>query len=1685
MKINSLNLAGGFRPHAAACALFWLGGVALHPAFAASDQEAHVTRIIKDVNVLGANKAARPAVLNDHVGPGTGVRTGADSRAELTFSDLSITRLGENTVFSFNGAGRTVQLGSGAVLVEAPPNSAAIHVNTAAFSAAVSGGTALIEFHLGGISKILILEGQGDIAPNGGLVFILPAGEMVTMTPDGKFSEPQKVDLQKIMSTSHLITEFGTLPNEDLIYQVIQQQGAGGSNPNSQPPHDTSLDDTVGRDDANPPGGSPSSGGGGGGGGGSIPVITSPDPYVIGSGTTITTDPTITTGAQTNQGALYHGSAVDGPLSAFLFGSTSGFDAVSGFDAQVQGTMEAAAFKFSDLQLTGNPTIDTTNGPISLGLIALGNITTGTPGGVINFSGLRGVLLAAQNGSVTLGPEVSFSIDHDFNAYARGDSGDLTLGANVTAGGHIDLFAQRDMSITSTISADQFYSFTGRNMTITGTDTIQAATITISSLGNISWDGETSDATPTSSDGSVTIQAVGDLNVANDLSFTRHSIGSDGLNLTVVGGGAVTIQGNLSLVVDNSSGSGSIGTGGNIDLEAGGNLTVNGSNGITLNVLNNNGGDIMDGGNISVSVGGDVTAPALSAVINNQDGGHFHGNASIAVAITGNAGFSAGGLFDIENNSFNTLQGGTLDGNAAIDFSAANVSSGTGSLNFTIHNQANGDGAGGQIGGDATITIQSANLASASTDRGDIDAEVDNDSASITRNAAINLTATGAVGSTFAGNVSFIISNTEFGEIGGNASITAQMASLGAGNELTFEIANHVGFINGGASVDVTVTGTGGVNLPNQATFEIDNEGFGTDIQPREVPTGINGDASVTLNVQHGGLMDDDGLEVSIDNTDNAIGGDATVSATVANAVQINAGAANFEIFNNAGFIGGSASVTANAGSITASNVLAQIDNTEGTITGGANISMTVSGDVTTPKGGSGVLVQLLNEGGQIGGSVGDGLVLTIGGTTTTQALQLYVDNSFNGFIDKGGNLSLTTGPVVMDGPMGAEIDNYNGGTINNGGNVTVHFGGDATDTTGSMHSFNFFVLNGGDSGVLIGPQPGGTIGTGGNITLTFDGNLATTPTMTTGSFGIEIANDTGSITDGGNIMVTSAGDVTARIVSALISNQNGTITNGANITFNTTGTITSTDFTNFEVINIGGMIGNVPEINVHAGAFSVGGALVADYDNEGGGQIGPGGTGAGLVSIISDGDVTVTDGLWVLGSISSGGTISANQIAATGATATTAIKAGSGGITQFQYVDGNNTIPLVTHTLTAPSITSTGGINFNGPDSDGTVPGQDGGTLILNPSAISFDPAGDIQGSVTLDGGAASGTEPPGSGGSLTVNASGDVTVNSNIEATSGLQDSTEPPRGNGGSVSLNSTSGSVTVSSTIQVSSDDPTPSQTPPPPIRRSNSGGNITLTSGKPSGTAIQVTSTAQLLSLLDSAATGPGGVITVKATGASSAVSVSGTVTADKGTIDIEQTGTNGSVTLGDPPSLMGPIGPDGFVPPALTMSADIIKAGALGDNGVLTVGNANLNANTLIALYGGASNGTVDFVANVTLSGATTKIIAANTVTIENGVTVTILGAAADVYANNAHYDSAHGGDGTGGAFDGSVNTHLNQAPPPFGQTSNIAQNNSPSSPNNRPGSTNSRTTITASTSSAQSNRNAPLAQPGRPTFLH
>jgi hypothetical protein len=165
--------------------------------------------------------------------------------------------------------------------------------------------------------------------------------------------------------------------------------------------------------------------------------------------------------------------------------------------------------------------------------------------------------------------------------------------------------------------------------------------------------------------------------------------------------------------------------------------------------------------------------------------------------------------------------------------------------------------------------------------------------------------------------------------------------------------------------------------------------------------------------------------------------------------------------------------------------------------------------------------------------------------------------------------------------------------------------------------------------------------------------------------------------------------------------------------------------------------------------------------------------------------------------------------------------------------------------------------------------------------------------------------------------------------------------------------------------------------------------------------------------LAAGAPGPGGEVVFRSPGGD--IDISGTVTADRGRVEIENTGANGRVTLANS-----------------TISADVVRARAFGENGVLTVGGGSISADNMLKLYADGSNGTVLFVSNVSLNGNSTKIITGNTVTISPNVVVTIGGAApAQVFTNNANYTGFGGNNSTTGTFAGAGATTQPRAAAP------------------------------------------------------
>ena len=113
-----------------------------------------------------------------------------------------------------------------------------------------------------------------------------------------------------------------------------------------------------------------------------------------------------------------------------------------------------------------------------------------------------------------------------------------------------------------------------------------------------------------------------------------------------------------------------------------------------------------------------------------------------------------------------------------------------------------------------------------------------------------------------------------------------------------------------------------------------------------------------------------------------------------------------------------------------------------------------------------------------------------------------------------------------------------------------------------------------------------------------------------------------------------------------------------------------------------------------------------------------------------------------------------------------------------------------------------------------------------------------------------------------------------------------------------------------------------------------------------------------------------------------------------------------------------------------TIAADVVKVGVLGINGTLRIGGSSISANTLLHLYAPGSKGVVDFLSDVTLnSTGSVPVIAANTVTIEKGVVVTIAGSSpANVFANVPNYNNS-----TSGTFAGAgATTQPLDGRPPF-----------------------------------------------------
>jgi hypothetical protein len=1071
-------------------------------AIAAPLQEARVSQVIQDVRLLEPQATPRPAIVNDKVTLGRALRTGVESRAELTFTDLTITRLGANTIFSLTAGAREINLKNGTILVQVPAKAGAVKINTASVTVGITGGTALLS--MGPPLKFMVLEGVGTIYPKGHpeKAATVQGGEMVLMTADGRFTLPQQFDVSLVLATSHLIIDFPALTNLPLILQVANQQLAeqqlGGTTsqllvknlidvidvtdqsatanpivlaargvtptptPTPPPPTPTPPPPTPTPPPPTPtpppptPTPTPSKFG-------PPSVITSPVPYPITSGTVITTDPSITTNGVTNFGKIYRGPTDDGAFSLWAFGSTSAFDTALNIDTNFfanPNNLPIAVFKFQSLSLIGNPTIDLSNGGATkLGLVAVDGITSGPPGGTLTFSGLDTVALATVNGPITLTSDISFDALSLLAMYARGAGSNLTIDSPISNIGDLELAAEGSIQLTNpgTMSVGAFGATAGDDLTLQIGGSLMLN-------GKVRLETLVLPGTTIASGANLTLNITGDYTNSSTTDFSRLRVMNDGAH---------------------------IGTGGNIAVNIGGNLTTTGPVDDFVLLVQNTSGQIDNGGNISLAVGGSISVSgALNTTLDNT-GGLIGTDTSMTVTSVGALAVQGDASFQILNSDNGTGGSpGQIGGNATIDVSSGgdfSANSLTGFIN---------DRHGGSIGGSAVVAFNIGGALSTTTD-------------------------------VFAG-ISTRNDGTGGGTIGSNATVDISAASVSVGGGFTtFVSTAGGGSITGNASNTVNVAGNLVVQGPILAV--IDDQGF-NQINPINFIAGghIGGDATVTLSAQNittsstaSGIPGQDimALEASIyPNGSGTIGGSAIVNVLASQNITA-PGTTFFTVANGnfmgtgGGTIGGDATLNISAVNLTTGTLFADIYNYGGAHIGGsANINFNLSGNLTTQSDANFLIDN--SNGGSIGAS-------TEGGAT--------INMNVSGSTAVTGNATFQI--LGSDGATSAAI-NFNGGSYGVGGTFlsSIDANGTITFNNASVHANVLQIGALGANGVLnIG---GGTLSADTTLKLYApgsNGQLNFVSNVTLGGAGAKIlaAN---SVTIFNSVVVTIGGSTPADV---------------------------------------------------------------------------------------------------------------------------------------------------------------------------------------------------------------------------------------------------------------------------------------------------------------------------------------------------------------------------------------------------------------------------------------------------------------------------------------------------------------------------------------------------------------------------
>lgn len=201
--------------------------VLLLHGYGAPIDHAKITEVVNEVSVLDPqSKKSGPAKPLATFGTPDIMKTGADSRSEMVADDQTVTRVGANTLFSFEPKERVINLQQGSVLFQSPPGRGGGTIRTAAATASVLGTTVIAVVTKTGGFKFLVLEGTGRLQMPNGKVWILHAGQLIVVAPGATVPGPiLNFLLRNEVESSLLVIGFkDQLPSWNKIWNAIHKQ---------------------------------------------------------------------------------------------------------------------------------------------------------------------------------------------------------------------------------------------------------------------------------------------------------------------------------------------------------------------------------------------------------------------------------------------------------------------------------------------------------------------------------------------------------------------------------------------------------------------------------------------------------------------------------------------------------------------------------------------------------------------------------------------------------------------------------------------------------------------------------------------------------------------------------------------------------------------------------------------------------------------------------------------------------------------------------------------------------------------------------------------------------------------------------------------------------------------------------------------------------------------------------------------------------------------------------------------------------------------------------------------------------------------------------------------------------------------------------------------------------------------